>query len=202
MCDFSSVVKKVVETPPKYYIKDACPDQYVGKLEDITSNSIEFPCRVNMTTNSVPLELVVLVLESPHKKEFTQPFGPAKGTTGRLIRQFIKNIINDQVSLSRGLIILNAINNQCSLGEVTDKYRDTVFEEAWSSYAKNQFVERLYTLSISHDIFVINACTKGKKNKLRELVEKGVFEAIQRNSDIRITHPSSWASRSNRTAFW
>jgi hypothetical protein len=167
MGSFRESVNRVVKPLPKSLNESICPDQYVGSLRDVDAKAKEFPCRASIDHHSVPRNLVVLILESPHKREFSQPFGPAKGATGNLIRRYIVEILQNRVEDTRGLFILNAVQNQCSLGEPTDRYRDMVFIEAWNSYAKNEFSRRLKKLRISHDLFVVNACTKGQKNTLR-----------------------------------
>lgn len=202
LLDFENAVNQALEKPPINYIRHSCPDQFVGLINQIEISSNDFPCRKPVNDDVVPGNVVVLILESPHQKEFTSPFGPAKGLTGKHIRRYLREVIADRVSDEFGLLLINAIENQCSLGCPTKKYRDAVFLQAWEMYGENKFIIKLQELYNRHKTFIINACTKGKDGGLRELVEKGVLDSVGHRSDVRITHPVSWASINNREATW
>ncbi len=205
---FEYAVTQAVKFPPMDYIHDQCPDQYVGTLKELVENPKNFSCREHAESEStlLPEKRVILVLESPHQKEFISPFGPAKGSTGTLIRKYLREILPSGLSSCSGLFLVNAIQNQCSLGHPPEEYRDDIFLHVWHQYGRVDFVRRLNSLINSRDFFVINACTKGKskglKLPLRQLVEDAIIEVLDRKSDIRITHPASWASSNNRRATW
>ena len=189
------------------YATAACPDQFVGLISDFIGSADDFPHRdlvdeVGETDDPT----VVLILESPHKSEFLHPIGPAKGSTGRLIRRYIKDIISGSAPPQTRLFLMNAIQYQCSLGEPPEKYRDKVFRVAWANYARRDFIHRISALNRNNINLIVNACTKGKptadQTPLRALVEDAISEALSRRSDIRICHPASWASPHNRRATW
>jgi hypothetical protein len=61
-----------------------CQDQYVGPLSKLT-NQHDFPFR-KFVDERPDSPCLILVMESPHKDEFIEDVGPAKGKTGRNIR--------------------------------------------------------------------------------------------------------------------
>lgn len=203
---FEHAVIQAVACPPVDYVREPCPDQYVGSLHQLDEHSNDFPCREPAETTFSPDKRVILVLESPHQKEFVPPFGPAKGSTGSLIRRHLREILAARASACFGLFLVNAIQNQCSLGRRPKVYRDAVFLRAWDLYGREDLVRRLRAIVDGHQVLVINACTKGKtkdcKLSRRQLVENAIQVALDRASDIRITHPASWASSNNRRATW
>lgn len=202
---FDQAVTRATSCPPDGYKSQPCPDQYVGKVLAVHDHPRDFPHRELADRRPNFIGQVVLILESPHIHEFIHPCGPAKGGTGRLIRQHLGEILNGRGLESWDLYLVNAIQNQCSLGKPTSSYRDVVFSQAWSLYGEANFIARLRAL-VSNNAIVINACTKvsqGKSRVLRrEIVEQAVYKALNRQSDIRITHPASWASPTSRCAFW
>jgi hypothetical protein len=145
---------------------------------------------------------VVLILESPHINEFVGNAGPAKGKSGTLIRKYLSEVLGQFVPAHAGLFLVNAIQYQCSLGVSTDKHRDVVFRNAWSIFAQENFCTRLQKLKVGEPIFVVNACTKGKKASdvptLQELVEVAIQNSLNHHSDLLVSHPVSWWSRQNR----
>ncbi len=205
---FEHTVNSAVANPPADYVRETCPDQYVGMLYQLKSDVIDFPCRQLAEASCFYGKRAILILESPHKREFVEPVGPAKGSTGSLIRRHLQEILSAYVDSDFGIFLVNAIQNQCSLGRSPKKYsyRDVVFKKAWDSYGQADFIRRLSSLANGREALVINACTLGRgldsETSRREWVEKAVFEALNRASDIRITHPASWASSSNRNAHW
>lgn len=203
---FKKAIKKAISSPPSNFVLERCPDQYVGLLQNLNCCSKDFACRLPTDISPLPDKRVLLIIESPHKKEFAAPFGPAKGTTGELIRRYLREIIASLASEDFGLFLMNAIQYQCSLGHPPKNFRDVVFPEVWHQYGRDDFIQRLRALACGYETLVINACTKGRikdpKLMLRQLVEDGIYEGLRRASDIRITHPASWASQYNRCAFW
>lgn len=116
---------------------------------------------------------IVIVIESPHIDEFRvynvynakdqSPVRarPANGATGRNIVEYLPAIFEaHQISLADGkypLILVNAIQKQCSEGKDTCISRTRNFLKLWPSHCSD-FVSRLKQLD---PILVINACTKG-----------------------------------------
>lgn len=199
---FSYAVTQAMPHPPNNYMQEVCPDQFVGALIQLNEKSNDFPLRDSIETTNLPGKIVILILESPHIHEFTPPFGPAKGSTGRLIRRHLIEVLAGNAADEYGLVIFNAVQNQCSLGCSTEKYRDDVFKMVWNMYGRDKFIQRLRVLADGHCSFVINACTKGKGKILRKSVEDAILIALGRQSNMRITHPASWAAKPSRHAYW
>lgn len=116
---------------------------------------------------------LVIVIESPHIKEFegvniknavtneTVNARPANGTTGyNLLRQLALLLKKIPVNISDGnypVLIINAIQLQCSRGVDTLIHRTRDFIHYWPSY-QSSLIDRLSVLA---PLLVINACTKG-----------------------------------------
>lgn len=205
---FDHTVQLAIANPPADYVREACPDQYVGRVHQFEKDAIDFPCRQRAQTFFFSGKRAILILESPHTREFVEPVGPAKGSTGSLIRRYLQGILKAYEDADFGIFLVNAIQNQCSLGRSPKNYpyRDAVFKQAWESYGREDFIRRLTSLENCQATVVVNACTLGRglglEKSRRELVEDAIREALNRASDIRITHPASWASSANRSAHW
>ena len=102
---------------------------------------------------------MILILESPHKDEFKGEPGPARGATGHAISSQLMNVIGLRQFSDYGLILMNAIQYQCSLGKPTAKHRDTVFRRVWGSGGAEDFKDRLKTTYRPGDV-IVNCCTK------------------------------------------
>lgn len=178
--------------------RDICPDQYVGSLGQLGGNR-DFQCRlpVDSRPNSA---CFVLILESPHIHEFRGLPGPAKGRTGIMIRSHLMEVVGaERARRDVGILLVNAIQFQCSLGVPTSKYRDAVFTECWKAFGQNDFEYRVARLWRRGDC-VINACTKGGCD-LRLMVERALERAIGR-SNLRRAHPSTWWRPDRRLRSW
>jgi hypothetical protein len=106
--------------------------------------------------------------------------------------------------LGYGLILMNAIPYQCSLGYPTSRFRDAIFRKAWEGEGAALFVRRL-TAYMRIDDVVANCCTRGcpsEEPELRALVQLRLKEAFPELEPMRRTHPSSWYSERNRNAVW
>lgn len=199
---FKVIAKKVLLEKAEMPIEERlCPDQYVGVISTLSSNDVDFPVRMSVEDRPTGLKCVVMILESPHIDEFSKNLGPAKGKTGRLIREHILQVEGLSNYNERGLVLMNAIQYQCSLGYRTDFHRDDVFVAAWEKGARNNFISRLNKIFLPGDV-IVNCCTKGKlKNKeLRQLVQKAI--PSNKGEVLRRTHPSSWYSAKNRNSQW
>lgn len=212
-----------------------CPDQYVGKIKDFESvedlkpeekSKNDFHSRENIfevgTTNAIEknilkaTNILILILESPHTKEFDKegnPIGPANGKTGENIRKYITEILGSGYN-EYHLILMNAVPFQCSLGVNTKYFREDVFKKIWSENGKQFFFDRLTgllnTLS-DKNIVIANCCTKGynatNDSKIRPFLWHLVQDSIETlTSDkgmeiqyFRTSHPSSWSrNKKNR----
>lgn len=180
-----------------------CPDQYLGLISQSLTKS-QFAHRWN--ANQRPDHpCVLMVLESPHVEEFIGEVGPAKGATGQMIRQHLIAALGIKDIQNYGLILINAVQNQCSLGSNTFVYRDRVFRAVWASGGEIDFCERIISLFRVGDVLV-NCCTKGNdfeiKDPLRNLVEVALCKSIPTVKSLRRTHPASWFDEKWRGREW
>lgn len=183
-----------------------CEDQFVGKISDFIPLQNEFPMRVATTKRPAGLSCLVLILESPHKDEFNAtPPVPANGITGTNIRSYIMQVEGLAAYSEFGLILMNAIQFQCSLGAPTDCFRDDIFRAVWvdDDLGRSNFQKRLRDVFISGDV-IVNCCTKGKKKPyLRDLVQEAIdkinnkeFKKVKRRN-----HPSCWYAPDRRKSY-
>lgn len=199
--DFKDIAQNaMLEMAKKPIETRLCPDQYVGLIDAFANDTSEFPNRDPIAERPDGISCVIMILESPHIYEFSNELGPAKGKTGSLIRTKILEVEGLSEYSEYGLILMNAVQNQCSLGYPTNYYRDDIFLAAWENGAKEDFIRRLNEAFRPGDV-IINCCTKGNnKEELRRLVHRSI------PSRIRIvlgrTHPSSWHSSQNREFTW
>lgn len=188
-----------------------CQDQFVG---EIVVNS---GCTINPESNversdfltRVPIPeyvrpsspCILLVLESPHiseyKGSYPQPAaGNGYGDTGRSIRNIFCEVIILNNVLPCGkypLIIINAVQFQCSLGDIK-KHRDVIFRKCWEAFAKEDFRNRFSNIYKSGDV-IINACTAGSNQKVNEIKIRELVKAeieLIRTTGFEVQHPSSW----------
>ena len=155
-----------------------------------------------------------LILESPHKNEFKGAdeslHGPARGITGKYISKYLHQILEskslelksedmlNKIKQCRGLVIMNAIQHQCSEGKgLQDKEgqarRDNNFIEIWDkAKGKEDFEERITRHYRQGDVVVL-ACTHGTTPgaPLRNRVQKSLEEK-KLEIDAIVSHPYSW----------
>lgn len=220
----------------KYSQKDKVPDSIRGKLENQNGfwKFTEFPCDkedrggINFDKNKHKYnqyKRLILVLESPHEKEYTEngaPLLPAQGITGTNIVNYIekkKNIISLLKDHNSKYIVLlvnpvqypvscflfwNPIkknNKQIKTNSADDaSFRHKVFEILFcesKTGIKKDFKKRInsYYRQNSGDIVI---CCTTKPN--REIITK----AIQNDAGLKISatlcHPSSahWKRKINK----
>ncbi len=186
---------------------ERCPDQYVGLVNkagyQLGPSTSDFDVRQPPGERPFNAPPIVMILESPHKSEFPRDgsAGPARGATGTRIRKHLAQAFRclpliDNVH--RPLILMNAIQHQCSLGQPPKCHRDTVFCLMWDQpRVRIDFSRRLRGYTQDKGALVINACTLGsfKKNGREELwrrVENVIGQTLRRPSDLIIPHPASW----------
>ncbi len=190
---FVKIVNEAVSLQGRPVEARECPDQYFGLIGDVDGKS-EFSTRT--PSHGRPLAAcVILVLESPHVDEFIGMPGPAKGATGEMIRKHLVSSLGLPGVRDHGLLLVNAIQHQCSLGANTLVYRDRIFRAVWANGGESDFCNRMVSLFRPGDVLV-NCCTKGNDfevySPLRNLVESVLRDALPEVESLRRTHPASW----------
>jgi len=180
-----------------------CPDQYVGQICQLIGK-VDFPLRMAVT-NRPTSPCLIMVLESPHTDEFIGALGPAKGRTGELIRQYLPEALDLTSRQNFGLLLMNPIQQQCSLGEAPGRYRDQVFRAVWANGGQEDFSARLNSTFKYGDI-LMNCCTGSNdantRPPLRSMVEKSIRETLPKVNAMRRTHPASWKDEKWRGWEW
>lgn len=185
-----------------------CLDQYVGRISTHV-NGWDQVDRVPVNERPKNQRCVLLVLESPHKDEYNQ-FSPkpANGSSGRNIAKYFLHVKGFSGFAEYGLILINAVQYQCSRGDDTKIERDKCFRHIWNNGGRTDFMERLKAVRINRDV-IVNACTKGTQIKplneqLRCLVHSAVLEAVGPNdvNVFRRNHPARWYRQQNREYEW
>ena len=191
--DFVRIAREAIASRESQIESRCCPDQYMGTLSQILGRPV-FPERLPaiMRPN---LPCIIMVLESPHIDEFIGTPGPAKGFTGEMIRMHLHKALPLENISAYGLIVMNAIQYQCSFGVSTDLYRDRIFRAAWNHGGRKSLGARVEQL-FRHGDILVNCCTKGKDYQvnvpLRLLVEGELRRVLPGTRSIRRLHPSSW----------
>ena len=203
MNNFPTIASSVCPTRAKNAELRACPDIYVNSAGDLVAPD-EMNLRKPADQRSAQ-RCVILVLESPHKSEFRGVPSPAKGTTGRLIAKNLHNVLGLEEAAALPLILINAVQYQCSLGEVPSFCRDAVFAAYWEHAGRDQFVQRLNKLYRHGDILVC-ACTRGNVSAPKDQLRQRVWEAmcsLKLETDTRRrNHPCTWNIGRNRAHVW
>ena len=210
-------IKKILCKAEDYTFK-RCPDQIVASLqkrdgkfcwsEKITTKKQKFFKRIDIVQESnVPDDnIILLILESPHKDEFAENNinGPAFGKTGININKYLKESLNKKAELQKvfpenaicKIIIMNAIQYACSLGLQLDVLKNSMLKKLWSENCiKENFLDRIKTiLSATSEkekrMVVINCCTKPiKKSVSLEIENLGIVKKI-----YEAPHPRSWTN--------
>ena len=230
---FGSEVRKLSKVPKTTL---QCPDQWVGDVEWIGTGfkylntaSHGFSRRQNIVIDdlSLPIKRLIVVLESPHTDEYIldrtsgtfTAVGPANGTTGVNLRNFIEAATREFSSSDLvkrhdtfALILMNAIPYQCSLGNplggpknVANRIaRDTLFRSCWNVY--EQIFRLRLTSYCNEQSLVVNACTRGQRKVggkwLRDLVEDAIGSCkVAEKHRIRRQHPS-WSPNWKNAKSW
>lgn len=218
---YKKINKKAQNREFKWYSKELCPDQVVAQIE-YTGNDIKFiqlcrtksnsvvnkseggikiANRIEVTKSKVLNNVVVIVLESPHRDEYDangKAIGPAFGITGNNINKFLPDVLMSAINrnvltLNKGtydIVLLNAVQKQCSLGEETKKYRDAMFLKYWEKdKIRDSFRNRLNNVllktSKQNDI-VINCCTQGNHNINNKFIKKlGLNLKVAKDSSLK-----------------
>ena len=144
-------------------------------------------------------EKIALILESPHKDEFSAnyvPIRPANGVTGKKIEKKIgqkANSWNLTKTTAYEINIINAIQFQCScwnqLGVFDRKLRNSVFRVLFNpnmGNLKQHFIMRLQNYKPN---IIVNACTYPMKNTI---VANAIKASNNGASIYNEPHPSVW----------
>lgn len=114
---------------------------------------------------------IIIILESPHKDEFDvngngkEPLVNRKGFENNFVDAINNsNILNIQLqnNTEYNVILMNAIQYQCSLNETTLNFRDFVFLYYWCKKHRNfkrrlkRYIQKLNVCAI------VNCCTQGE----------------------------------------
>ena len=170
-------------------------------------------------------------MESPHVDEFdienlidengklvsSRPLNNPKSREGliEMLDQNLSTILDDRLYDLRNkeinIVLINAIQNPCSLGFATKNFRDEHFLRLWKEKS-NDFEERLKKIN---PVLIINCCTngnikkrtlnevfdfeefnfKGLKFLLKDVVEIKLKNLINERNYLRFNHPSSFNSK-------
>lgn len=149
---------------------------------------------------SQPFNKLALILESPHKDEYSPkftPLRPANGKTGENInlklhtRSFIQNL---NTSFDYEVYLMNPIQFQCSCycfltnnsnSTITKKIFRALFNKNKGNL-RNDFIKRLQNYNPE---VVLNASTSGLK---QGVVKSAINEALKNIQYYEDNHPSVW----------
>ncbi|WP_369381553.1 hypothetical protein [Lysinibacillus fusiformis] len=183
--------------------ENSCTDLPNSNYEDIFINNVE--------KNSS----ILVILESPHEKEYDNKFnvkGPAQGPTGRWLYKYLSQVVNEiknansnSLKISDGcykVVLFNPIPYQTSLNYLhkqglsnTDfkNLRDAVWKTLW--YRENVFrCTTESTLKELDPIIILNACTGSLKKEVSNVLES----CEVKHKSFLIGHPSYWHKESQR----
>lgn len=180
-----------------------CKDQFVG----IVSEILETMAFERTPIRRREYDCLIIILESPHIDEYLGEGDPqpANGTTGENIRntEYWNDVFGERFN-NYGLILMNAIQYQCSLRDIP-RFRDRIFKRVWVNGGRTDLLRRLKRYVGEGDV-IVNCCTKGNPNAkehLRDLVQDAIkgceWKGQSTPEVLKRTHPSSWGrSKGNR----
>ncbi|WP_438451532.1 hypothetical protein [Vibrio alginolyticus] len=162
------------------YHEERCPDKTWTYVRYYDGKFFESDLSENETLQGK----IIFVLGSPHKREYLdlENISPAKGKTGDNFNNALINFLvlsqYHKSCFESGLyevVVLNAVQYQTSLGLHPKEYRTVIFQLAWLTFAREDFINRLrkHLTGFEKNNVVFNACTKGntlKVNQARDLV--------------------------------
>ena len=146
-------------------------DEWKFKQNNILSND-RIVNKSNICITDKVNDRIVIILESPHKDEYSKTIpapAPAMGETGRNIKEYLLEILDKKIGNPKDnekkydVILMNAIQYQTSLGIDTEYFRDRVWLTLWNKEdLRKEFIKRLE--GYNADI-VFNFCTNGSHKK-------------------------------------
>ena len=152
---------------------------------------------------------IIIVLESPHKDEYTfdfKPIAPAQGSTGKNIEKYIEKYIlsildNNKLELNKKkykILIVNPVPYQTSLNFIHKKalkneykkLRNEVWKALWeNANLKTEFESLINNLKPK---LILNCCTKD----LKCYVSDAINEKFNINENVykieELSHPCYW----------
>ena len=183
---------------------DQVIDEIRGYLVFVKNNWVLMSvAQFNCYYTKLKVEKLALILESPHKDEFSGnyvPLRPANGLTGRKINNKIGNFAlswNLSTTVAYEVMLMNAVQFQCSCWyqcassghhPLKRHEKDSVFRVLFDDSMGNlrqDFIKRLKAYSPS---IVINACT----SPLRDTKVKTAISEAGFNCSQSVKHPSVW----------
>ena len=205
-----------------------CPDQLVASLEKDPLGKIQWVGKKSLKTKvsaSSKCELferrdinkkfypendiLLLLIESPHKHEFNGEVanGPAFGAAGTRINNYLAGILEKgEIELDKSrydLLLVNIIQYACSLGQDLKLIKNKMLKDSWNSDKndfKNDFKNRLTKIlqtakANQKNVLIINCCTStiaGIKSSVTEIIKETIKETNYVNEIYSCHHPSSW----------
>ena len=153
---------------------------------------------------------ILLLLESPHKKEFGKIVAPARGNTGEKIRTLSPTLLSKLCACNKCRVaIINAIQYQCSFGgDLHDKKVRKQTNERFvrllsmATY-KESFKRRLWEVYNPKVDILINCCTNGDSLCHNKDMVWGVVDEVVRMYSFSeemmpiysMKHPVCWGTR-------
>lgn len=175
-------------------------------------NDINVQNRINLhkeLDNKLNIPVLAIMLESPHKNEYKNEYSmPACGKTGYNLYKFLPKYLNcinstlESKDESKGIgyidiksgiyrvLLINAIQYQCSLGQKIKSYRNKVVEKMWANdIVKKDFESRIASYKLN---IVINCCTSCDLN-LRKKVQESINNVVSKEVVMfHAYHPCKW----------
>lgn len=197
-----------------------CDDRFIiphcdlSEQEDISHCDISGSALVQELRRRPQIRNIVLLLESPHKKEYNGnimwPKAPACGPTGKRIDRYLGTVLSHiqagVIETECHVIISNPVQFQTSLHAIHQRslqgkwktLRDNVWRTLWyQPCIRQDFQERLDGYSPG---VIINACTKSLKRHVRTYVGTLFNENGQVTPPYyEVVHPASWHAHTTPT---
>ena len=178
----------------------------------IKNRVLKYNRKTDLVIEKNSLKKIVLVLESPHIKEFDEEYGnhPALGTTGEKINNLFPDLLNryipttidsnynslydskyDILDDDYEIILVNPIQFQCSQGLQNKNIRNNVFEKCLGKRRKNEIfaVDFQQRISYINPDIIINCSTSDVKNIVWSLIDELKLPSTLL---LESTHPSVW----------
>lgn len=149
------------------------------------------------------LKKLAIILESPHKDEYSSnftPLRPANGKTGKGIntkltgRSFIANL---NTSVDYEVFLMNPIQFQCSCihfigNNANSKITKQIFRALFNKKNGNLRSDFISRLKNYNPDFILNVCTSGLKTGVVKNAIKEALPQILANQYKEDKHPSVW----------
>ena len=152
---------------------------------------------------AIEIKKLVIILESPHKDEYSTsftPLRPANGKTGNSIntkltsRNFKSKLIT---SCDYEVFLMNSIQFQCSCihfigNKSNSKITKQIFRALFNKNNGNLRSDFISRIKNYNPDFVLNVCTSGLKTGIVKNAIKEVLPHILTNQYEEDIHPSVW----------